>query len=137
MLRSRREQRLIMKKSSNGINRTDRLNAEFQKEIHEVITYKLKTPLSKVMVSVLKVDVSKDLKHAKVFLSIYSTDAEKVQETFNSIVSESKNIRYQLSQSMRIRTVPDLQFILDDSMEYSDKISKLLLSIEKQENDKN
>jgi ribosome-binding factor A len=126
-----------MKKSSNGINRTDRLNAEFQKEIHEVITYKLKTPLSKVMVSVLKVDVSKDLKHAKVFLSIYSTDAEKVQETFNSIVSESKNIRYQLSQSMRIRTVPDLQFILDDSMEYSDKISKLLLSIEKQENDKN
>lgn len=126
-----------MKKSSNGINRTDRLNAEFQKEIHEVIAYKLKTPLSKVMVSVLKVDVSKDLKHAKVFLSIYSADAEKVQETFNSIVSESKNIRYQLSQSMRIRTVPDLQFILDDSMEYSDKISKLLLSIEKQENDKN
>ena len=124
-----------MKKGKSGINRTDRLNAEFQKEIHQVISHKLKTPLS-AMVSVLKVDVSKDLKHAKVFLSIYSKDGNKVEETFNAIVAEAKHIRFELAQSVRLRTVPELQFILDDSMEYSDKINKLLLSIEREENDR-
>ncbi len=124
-----------MKKGKSGVNRTDRLNAEFQKEVYEVIAHKMKNPLS-AMVSVLKVDVSKDLKHAKVFLSIYSPDKEKVEQTFSAILSEAKHIRFELSQSMRLRTVPDLQFILDDSMEYSDKISKLLLSIEKEENDR-
>ncbi len=119
----------------NGkVSRTDRLNAEFQKEIHEVISRKLKNPLITEMCSVLKVDASKDLKTAKVFLSIYSTNSERKQATFNAIKSEAKKIRFELARSMRVRTVPELSFVLDDSMDYGDKMDRLFMQIEKELN---
>ncbi len=114
------------------VSRTDRLNAEFQKEIYEVISRKLKNPLITEMCSVLKVDASKDLKSAKVFLSIYSTNQERKQATFNAIKSEAKKIRFELAKSMRVRTVPELSFVLDDSMDYGDKMDRLFMQIEKE-----
>lgn len=117
----------------NGkVNRTDRLNAEFQKEIYEVISRKLKNPLITEMFSILKVDASKDLKTAKVFVSIYSKNDQRRQATFEAIKSEAKKIRYELSKSMRIRTVPELTFVLDGSMEYGDKMDKLFIQIDKE-----
>jgi ribosome-binding factor A len=82
------------------------------------------------MVSVLDVVTSKDLKHATVFLSVYSVNPEKKQRTFEAIVSDAKKIRYELSKVMRIRTVPELHFILDGSMDYGDKMDKLFKKIE-------
>lgn len=114
------------------VSRTDRLNSELKKELYEIITRKLKNPLITAMVSIIKVDVSPDLKHAKVLVSIYSTDREKMKSTFDAITADSKRIRYELGQSMRIRTVPELQFVLDDSMEYSARISDILDKIGKQ-----
>jgi ribosome-binding factor A len=85
------------------------------------------------MFSITKADVSKDLKNAKVFVSVFSTNSEKAKATFDAIVSDAKRIRYELAQSMNIRSVPELHFIYDDSMEYSQKISGLLHKIEKGE----
>ena len=107
-----------------------RVNSEIQKELYEVITRKLKNPLISEMVSVLDVVTSKDLKHATVFLSVYSVNPEKKQRTFEAIVSDAKKIRYELSKVMRIRTVPELHFILDGSMDYGDKMDKLFKKIE-------
>ena len=81
------------------------------------------------MFSVLKVDTSKDLKHAKVYISVYSTSEEKKKETFEAICNDAKKIRYELSKGARLRTVPELTFISDDSMDYSDKMEKLLNSL--------
>ena len=114
-------------------NRGERLNAEFQKEIYDVIKRKLKNPLVTEMFSVTKADVSKDLKNAKVFISVFSTNKEKAKTTFDAIVADAKKIRYELAHSMNIRSVPELHFINDDSMEYSQKISGLLNKIEKGE----
>lgn len=114
-------------------NRGERLNAEFQKEIYDVIKRKLKNPLVTEMFSVTKADVSKDLKNAKVFISVFSTNKEKAKITFDAIVADAKKIRYELAHSMNIRSVPELHFINDDSMEYSQKISGLLNKIEKGE----
>ena len=114
-------------------NRGQRLNAEFQKEIYDVIKRKLKNPLVTEMFSITKADVSKDLKNAKVFVSVFSTNSQKAKATFDAIVSDAKRIRYELAQSMNIRSVPELHFIYDDSMEYSQKISGLLHKIEKGE----
>lgn len=112
----------------------DRLNSEFQKEIYEIITRKLKNPMITEMVSVMKVDASKDLSYAKVLISIYSKDKVKAENTFNAIVADAKKIKFELAHTMRVRTVPELHFILDDSMEYSQRISGLLNKIEKGEN---
>lgn len=117
-----------MKKKSN-VNRTDRLNSEFKKDIYDIITRKIHNPLVSEMFSVLKVDTSKDLSHAKVYISIYSGSEEKRKATFGAIVSDAKKIRYEMSKTERLRTVPELTFILDDSMEYSDKMEKLFKSI--------
>lgn len=113
--------------------RTDKLNSEFQKAIYEVITRKLNNPLITAMVSVLKVDVSKDLKNAKVFISVYATDENKKNSTFLAIKNDAKKIRYELARIMKTRTVPELSFILDGSIEYGDKMEKLFMAIHKEE----
>lgn len=120
-------------KRSNSIPRTERLNSEFKKEIHEIISRRIFDPEITEMVSVVKVDVSRDLAQAKVFISVFSKDAEKQRATFEAVKRNAKRIRYELGGSMRIRTVPELVFILDGSMEYSDKINKLFAEIEKGE----
>ncbi len=121
-----------MKKRSN-INRQDRLNSELQKEIYEIIARKLKNPLITEMFSVLKVDCTKDLSFAKVYISVFSTNAEKAKKTFDAIATDGKKIRYELSKSMILRTVPELIFLLDDSMEYSAHMDKIFKQIEESE----
>ena len=115
------------------VNRNDRLNAEFQKEIYEIISRRLKNPLVTEMFSVLRVDTSRDLSHAKVFISVYSKDAVKKQATFEAIKGDAKKIRYELSKVIRARTVPELHFFSDDSMEYGDKMEKLFKNIKEGE----
>ncbi len=121
-----------MKKRSN-VNRQDRLNSELQKEIYEIISRRLKNPLITEMFSVLKVDCAKDLSFAKVYISVFSTDKEKSLRSFSAIKDDAKKIRYELSKSMVLRTVPELSFILDDSMEYSAHMDKIFKSIKKDE----
>ena len=113
-----------------GANRIDKVNSELQKEIYEVISRKLKNPLITEMVSITDVVASKDLKYAKVYISVFSMNEEKKTATYNAVVNDAKKIRYELSKSMRIRTVPELQFVLDTSMDYGDKMDKLLKSID-------
>ena len=121
-----------MKKRSN-VNRQDRLNSELQKEIYEIISRRLKNPLITEMFSVLQVDCAKDLSFAKVYISVFSTDKEKSLRSFSAIKDDAKKIRYELSKSMVLRTVPELSFILDDSMEYSAHMDKIFKSIKKDE----
>ena len=111
------------------VNRNDRLNGEFQKEIYEIISRRLKNPLVTGMFSILRVESSRDLSYAKVFVSVYSKDDAKKKATFDAIKGDAKKIRYELAKVIRARTVPELHFVLDDSMEYGDKMEKLFKSI--------
>ena len=112
-----------------AVSRNDRLNGEFQKEIYEIISRRLKNPLVTEMFSILRVDSSRDLSYAKVYVSVYSKDENKKKATFEAIKGDAKKIRYELAKVIRARTVPELNFILDDSMEYGDKMEKLFKSI--------
>ncbi len=123
-----------MKRSFGGVSRNDRLNGEFQKEIYDIISRKLKNPLITEMFSILRVDASKDLSTAKVYVSIYSKNQEKRMTTFNAIQADAKKIRFELAKVIRARTVPELRFILDDSMEYGDKMDRLFKSITEGDN---
>ena len=118
-----------MKKNAGGVSRADRLNAEFKREISEIIARKLKDPMITAMVSVTSVDCSRDLSYAKVFVSVFSTDEEKKNSTFSALAADAKKIRYELGKSMRVRTVPELDFMLDKSIEYGDKMDKILLKL--------
>ena len=119
-----------MKKGKNSTGtRPDRLASEYQKAIYEIITKKLKNPLITEMVSITDVDVSPDAKHAKIFLSIYSTNEERKKTTYSEIVKSAKQIRYELAHMVRAKYVPELHFTTDGTMEYGDKMDKLFIKI--------
>ena len=105
------------------------MNGEFQKEIYEIISRRLKNPLVTEMFSIVRVDASRDLSHAKVFVSVYSVDPVRKQQTFDAIKGDAKKIRYELAKVIRAHTVPELHFFLDGTMEYGDKMEKLFKSI--------
>ena len=109
-------------------NRGKRLSGEFQKEISTVISQKLrnKFPELSAIVSVTETDVAPDLKSAKVYVSIFDPNTEKRQQSFEIIKQNAGFIRHELAMVMRLRTVPELRFILDDSMEHGSKIDKIL-----------
>ncbi len=109
--------------------RTDKLNNEFRKIIYEIIKNDLNIPSVTEMFSVTEVDVSPDIKNAKVYISVYSTSEDKKQATFLGIKENASKIRKALSSKMSIRYVPELRFYLDEALEYGNKIDKILSSI--------
>lgn len=108
------------------LKREQRLNSEFQKEIYSILKNKIKNPLITEIFSVSEVDVTNDLKHAKVYVSVFSTDQTKAEQTFQAICESAKAVRTELSKVMHIRTVPELHFVLDGSADYGNKIDKIL-----------
>jgi len=80
------------------------------------------------LVSITRVRVSPDLSFAKVYLSIFP--ATNQDEILKSIQEHSSKIRFDLGHKVRtqLRIVPDIAFHIDDSLDYIDKIDKLLKS---------
>ncbi len=120
-------------KSSRG----ERLSGEFQKEISSVISNKLrnKFPELSAIISITEADVAPDLKSAKIFISIFDTDEEKSKNSFEILKRNAGYIRHELSQVMHLRTIPELRFYLDESMEYGAKIDKILSGLDSDKND--
>ncbi len=96
-----------------------------QKELSEIFRQQTaKTHGTLVSVSVVR--VSPDLSVAKAYLSIFPS--EKAEEMLRNITESAKTIRYELAQKVRfqLRKTPELQFYLDDSLDYIDNIDTLL-----------
>ncbi len=111
-------------------SRTSRLNGEYQKEISEIIRYlKDREPELKGLVSVTEADVAPDLKTAKIYVSIYAKSEEEKLRSFEILKENASYIRHQLSQVMRMRTVPAITFLWDGSMTYGAKMDELFKKI--------
>lgn len=112
--------------------RGERLASQFREEIHKVISTSLRNryPELSAIISVTSADVSPDLKNAKVFISIYDVNEDKKRGSFEIISQNAGFIRHELSKVLHLRTVPELRFYTDGSMEYGDRIEKLLKNIE-------
>ena len=82
--------------------------------------------------TVTSVDVSADLKYARIFVSVMGTPEEQ-KSTMDALASGKGFIRRELAQRIDMRAVPELQFRLDTSGEYSDKINRLLNELKQQE----
>ena len=96
-----------------------------QKELSEIFRRQT-AALGGVLVSVSAVWVSPDLSIAKAYLSIFPAD--KAAGILENIKKQSKTVRYELAQAVKqtLRKCPDLQFYLDDSLDYIDNIDRLL-----------
>ncbi len=105
--------------------RMEKINSELAKCIYEIITRQVKNADLTEMVSVTRVDTDPDLKNAKVFVSVFGEE-ERAEATFAAVRNSAGFIRRQLAGMMKLRTVPSLHFVRDDSMAYSMKINKLI-----------
>ena len=108
------------------VKRTDKINSELQKILYQIIKTDINVPTITEMFSITEVDCSPDLKNAKVYVSVYSTNEDKKVATFQGIKSASSEIRRALASKMHTRCVPELRFYLDTALEYGNKIDKIL-----------
>ena len=112
------------------VSRTSRLNGEYQKEISEIVRrLKSKNPELTGLISITETDVAPDLKTAKVYVSIYTNDEGAKRRSFEVLQASAGQIRRELSQVMKMRTVPALTFYWDGSMTYGAKMDELFKKI--------
>lgn len=111
-------------------NRMIRINDEIKREVSEIIRSELKDPRVGVITSVLKTETTNDLKYCKIYISILGDD-DKKREVMEVLKNASGFIRKSLAAKINLRNTPELKFILDDSLEYSIKISKIIDEINK------
>lgn len=111
-------------------NRMTRINDEILKELSQIIRGEIKDPRVGVMTSVLRVDTTPDLKYCKVFVSVLGNEEEK-DGVMKGLKNATGFIRHLLAQRVNLRNTPELIFKLDDSVEYSIRMSKLIDEISK------
>ena len=84
--------------------------------------------LAKHMVSVTEVRMSPDLRHAKVFVSVMGSEAEKLA-TFEGLASTASHLRSRVGRALRLRVAPEIQFREDESVARAARIESLLAGI--------
>jgi len=115
-----------MKKSSNRLPRVADL---IQMTLAEILQRQA-SHLEIGMVTVTEVKLSPDFSFARVFVSVL--EEEKAEATIDILNQASKNIRYTLAHTIKLRTTPDLKFIYDDSTLRGSRISTLINNALKQ-----
>ncbi|MCR5073420.1 MAG: 30S ribosome-binding factor RbfA [Clostridiales bacterium] len=109
--------------------RSDRINEEVKKTLSSIVR-EMKDPRISPMTTLTGAEVTKDLKYAKISVSVYDKDDAVRQGTVDALNHAAGFIAHELGQRMLIRRVPSLKFRLDDSIAYSIHISEILNSLD-------
>jgi ribosome-binding factor A len=107
-----------------GFHRANRLAEEMKKEVSQILREEIKDPRVG-FVSVTRVEVSSDLRYAKVFISVLGSQEER-QEVARALKRAGGFIRSELARRIRLRFTPELTFKIDDSIEHGVRIANIL-----------
>jgi len=116
--------------------RAERIAEEIKRELSDILRNHVRDPRITNMASVIKVDVSRDLRHAKIYVSVLG-DREEKQKTMQGLDRATGFIRKELGQRLGLRYVPEISFVLDESIEYSIHIAQRIEELMKKEQDEN
>lgn len=105
--------------------RTDRLNSLLKEVISDVIRKDVRNPHVNELLTVTRVEITKDLHHAKVFVSVIGNEEQKV-ETIKALQNAAGFIAVTSSKKVVMRYFPELHFKLDDSVDKHMRIEKIL-----------
>ncbi|MCW6035542.1 30S ribosome-binding factor RbfA [Spirulina subsalsa FACHB-351] len=109
--------------------RVSRVSSLIKREVSQLLFNGIKDDrVGAGMVSVTDVDVSGDLQHAKIFVSIYGTDEARA-ETMAGLKSSTSYVRRELGHRIRLRRTPEVIFLEDRSIERGDRMLNLLNQI--------
>jgi ribosome-binding factor A len=109
--------------------RIERINSLLKEVLSDVIRREVKNPHLPQLITVTHVDVTRDLRHAKVYVSVIGEDAVK-SEAIDVLQSASGFIGVQASKQVALRYFPELNFILDDSVDQQMRIDRLVADIQ-------
>ena len=108
-------------------NRINIINAEIMRAISKIVQTELQNPEIDGLITVTRVETTSDLEYCKVYVSIFS--AQNQENVFNQIKHSASYIRKSLSQKINLRKTPYLQFYLDNSQDYGQRIDEVLNKI--------
>ena len=111
-----------MRKNST---KNTRINSEVQKELAEIIRSEIKDPRVSPMTSVVACEVAPDLKTCKAWISVYG-DESAIEDTVKGLQSAEGYIRRELAHRINLRNTPEIRFIVDESIAYGVRMSKLI-----------
>ncbi|WP_350345000.1 30S ribosome-binding factor RbfA [Proteinivorax tanatarense] len=107
--------------------RATKLGEAIKIEINDIIQKRLKDPRVGFL-TITSVDVTSDLRESTIFFTVYGSEQEK-KDTLTGVEKAKGFIRSELGKRLKVRHVPELYFKFDYSLEYGNKIDKLLKDI--------
>ena len=108
---------------STDFKRTDRIAEMMQRKLAQIIKDEVRDPRLPGFITISAVTVTRDLGHAKIYFTVLNDEAGMAEAILNASASY---LRSALARTLTIRTVPQLHFILDKSIEYGRNLSKLI-----------
>lgn len=114
------------------MDRTERIAGEMRRALSDIIQNELKDPRIPLVTSITNIKLAKDLKYAKIYISVFAGDEEK-QAAIEALKGSSGFIRRALGQKMIIRSLPELTFVLDESLEYGAYMNKKIDELNKKQ----
>lgn len=111
-------------------HRVERVQEFLKTELSEIIQHELKDPRIG-FVSITDVEVTEDLRHARVFVSVFGDDEAKAQ-TMAGLHSAQGFIRGEVAKRMRTRYTPEIAFKLDQSIEQGTRVMSLIRDVTKE-----
>ncbi|HLZ08335.1 MAG TPA: 30S ribosome-binding factor RbfA [Chloroflexota bacterium] len=111
--------------------RIARLNEQTRADIAQLVSREMRDPRIAGMVSITSVDLSPDLSHARVYVSVMGTDDQR-RQTLRGLRAAAGFLRSQLAARMTTKRAPELQFALDESIERGDRVMSLIREVERE-----
>jgi ribosome-binding factor A len=108
--------------------RSDRVAEAIREEVAKFLASDAKDPRLSAMVTVTGCEITRDLRHAKVFVSVMGTDAERAQ-TFEGLASVATHLRARVGRALQLRLAPEIVFKPDESVAHAARIEDLLAQI--------
>jgi ribosome-binding factor A len=112
--------------------RADRVAEAIREEIATFLASSAKDPRIVGFVTVTGVDVTQDLRHAKVFVSVMGSESEKAS-TWEGLASTASHLRSRVGRALQLRMAPEIQFREDESVARAARIESLLAGIKSNE----
>jgi len=108
--------------------RSDRVAAAIREEVANFLAEGVKDPRVTALVTVTGVEMTRDLRHAKIFVSIMGEDSQRAS-TIEGLTSVQGFLRSRLARSLSLRVAPEVQFVMDESVARAARIETLLNQI--------
>lgn len=111
--------------------RTERINSLLKQVISDVIRHQVKNPHLPQLITITHVDITADLRHAKVYVSVIGDETVR-KEALAALQSAAGFIGVHASKEVSMRYFPELTFVLDDTVDKQMRIETIIVQIEKE-----